>query len=249
MTNSEQTKSNPLLECAATVLSLAALFRGEERGADLEEDFRERIMAGFAEMERLAFERQIGMETARHAKYALAAYVDETVLGSSWSGRLNWMSNPLQLEMFGTHEAGEFFFEKLNTLRQGGEINADLLELYYICLQLGFEGIYKMRGLEQLTALQVDLRGQIDHYRGMVDPVISLDGVPKAGVLNRVRREVPYWVIGVVCVSTIFFTYIGYSVVVHRAMDSSLTVISASNEDIVDFAANNYDEDIFGPVL
>lgn len=242
----EEKNVNSLLECSAIIFTLTSLFRQDDHGINLEMDFRERLMAGFDEMERMAFDRKIGSETVRHAKYALAAYVDEMVLNSSWPGRTNWMSNPLQLEMFGVHEAGEGFFDKLNTLRQGGEINAEILELYYVCLQLGFEGIYKMRGLEKLTALHVDVRSQIDNFKGVVDPVLSLTGVPKAGILNRVRREVPYWVIGVVCVSIIFFTYIGYAVVVNNSMSTSVTTITDSNQYILKFIENNNDEDLFG---
>lgn len=227
---------NPLLQCGATVLSLVAPFRRGDRGVAVDGDFRERILAGFDEMERLAFEAQIATNILRDAKYALAAFVDEAVLSSSWPGRLAWMSKPLQLEMFGDHLAGEGFFDKLNLLRQGGESNADLLELYYVCLQLGFEGIYKIRGLEHLTALQVDLRSQIENYRGVVDPRLSPAGVAKVGLMAKVRREIPYWVIGVFTVSVVFFTYLGYSLVVNNLMNSSVVSITQSREAILRFA-------------
>ena len=87
-------------------------------------------MAGFDQMERMAFERQIAMVILKDAKYALAAFVDEAVMCSRWPGRTAWMSRPLQLEMFGDHVAGEGFFERLAQLRQGGEANLDLIELY-----------------------------------------------------------------------------------------------------------------------
>ncbi len=228
--NAESIRTNPLLECAEPIFSLLAVFTKGDRGASLELEYREKILAGFDTMERLAFERQIGSTALRDAKYALAAYIDEAVLSSDWPGRLEWMGRPLQLELFGDHLAGEGFFERLTQLRQGGEANADLLELFYTCLQLGFEGIYKIKGLEPLMALQVDLRSQIEGYQGVIDPRLSPAGVPAVPLIARVRREVPYWVITVVTVSVIFFTYLGYSLAVEKLVDSSLTTILASKD-------------------
>ena len=217
--------TNPLLECSQSLFSLVAPFREGDRGAGLDATYREKLLEGFDVLERLAFERQIGMVVLKDAKYALAAFVDEAVLTSAWPERSAWMSRPLQLEMFGDHVAGEGFFERLTVLRQGGESNLDLLELYYTCLQLGFEGVYKLRGLEQLMALQVDLRSQIEGYRGVLDPRLSPQGVPRGGLLGQVRREVPCWVVGVVTLALIFFTYSGYSYTVGRMSARSVAFI------------------------
>jgi type VI secretion system protein ImpK len=212
---------NLLLESSASVFALTAKLTSNAESGSLD-DFREQIITSFEVLERMAFERQIDTPTVQNAKYALAAYVDEAVLASDNPGRMEWMSNPLQLKFFGDHLAGENFFEKLNKLRQGGEKNLDLLELYYTCLQLGFEGMYKMRGLEALMALQVDLRSQIDGYRGIVDPKLAPDGVPKTSIIARVSRHVPYWVIVVVTMGMLFFSYTGYTVMLAKRVDEAL---------------------------
>jgi type VI secretion system protein ImpK len=225
----EQTKAsvNLLLECSASIFALTAKLRPNTDSGSLF-GFREQIIQSFELLERMAFERRIATSTVQDAIYALAAYVDEAVLASDNPGRMEWMSNSLQLKIFGEHLAGEHFFEELNKLRQGGEKNLDLLELYYTCLQLGFEGMYKMRGLEALMALQVDLRSQIDGYRGIVDPKLSPDGVPKTSIIARVSRHVPYWVIAVVTVGILFFSYTGYTVMLAQRVDESLS--SLENE-------------------
>jgi type VI secretion system protein ImpK len=224
---------NPLLECGETIFSLMAVFIKGDRGASLEPDYREKILSGFDIMERMAFERQIGSLALKDAKYALAAYIDEAILSSAWPGRSQWMSRPLQLELFGDHLAGEGFFDRLTQLRQGGEVNLDLLELYYVCLQLGFEGVYKIRGLEQLMALQVDLRSQIEGYRGVLDPKLSPEGVPAVPLIARVGREVPYWVIAVVTVAIIFFTHLGYSMALTKLADRSVASILSRKDAIL----------------
>ncbi len=233
-------KVNPLLECAAQLFALAAPLRaGREAQQNLPEDFREQVLAGFDVLERMTFERQIDTATVQEAKFALAAFVDESVMASEWPGRLDWMSRPLQLEFFGEHTAGERFFERLNKLRHGGEQNIDLLELYYVCLQLGFEGIYKVRGLEQLLALQVDLRGQIDAVRGVADPRLAPDGVVKNSVLARVGRQIPYWVIGAVTLAALVLGYGAYTAATYRATDRSLAAIERDIEFIAAYGAAN----------
>lgn len=227
-----QPRTNPLLECCTPLFALVAPFRKGDHGESLPEDYRQTLLNGFDELERMAFERQITMQTVKEAKYAMAAYIDEVVLSSRWPGRLDWMSKPLQLEFFGEHLAGEGFFEHLAQLRQGGEANLDVLELYYVCLQLGFEGVYRLRGLEQLMALQVDLRSQIDGYRGVVSPRLAPDGVPKESLLAQARREIPYWVIGTVTAGVIFFTYLTYTVLIDGFVHDSVEQIIAYNQQL-----------------
>ncbi len=223
---------NPLLECCTSLFALTAPFRGGDRGESLPGNYRERILAGFDEMERMAFERKITMQVVKDARYAMAAYVDEVVLTSQWPGRMDWMAKPLQLEFFGDHSAGEGFFTRLAELRQGGERNLDLLELYFVCLQLGFEGAYRFKGLEQLMALQVDLKAQIDGYRGTRSLRLSPRGLPRETAFTRARNEIPYWVIGTVTAAAVFFTYVGYSYVTDRMTEESVAAIAALHKDV-----------------
>ncbi len=79
------------------------------------------------------------------ARYALVAFIDEQVLKSSWSGRAEWMSQPLQLIFYREYTAGENFFVRLRSLLQSGS-RPLALEVYYLCLALGFRGAYGVRG-------------------------------------------------------------------------------------------------------
>ncbi len=223
---------NPILECCSELLAIVMPLRGGRESATLPDDFPERVLGGFDTLERMAFERQLSTAVVQEAKYALAAFVDESVLASEWFGRLEWMSQPLQLQFFGEHLAGEGFFQRLANLRQGGEANADILELYYVCLQLGFEGVYRLRGLEQLMALQVDLRSQIDGYRGVCDPRLSIHGAPRVGVLQRVGRHLPYWVIASVTVATVLVGYTGYAAVTENVTDKSVAAVAEAAESM-----------------
>ncbi len=218
---------NPLLECCATLFALTAPFRRADGGAGLPGDHGTRLVDAFDELERLAFERQLPARAVRDAKYAMAAYVDEMVLSSRWEGRRQWMQQPLQVMFFGDHLAGEGFYARLAELRQGGEECLDLLELYYVCLQLGFEGVYRLRGLEQLMALMVDLRDQIESRRGTPDPGLAPAAIPREGVFAQARREVPLWVIGVLATGLVVFPWIGYRLAADHVAERAVGRLAA----------------------
>src|SRR5262249_4232482 len=52
---------------------------------------------------------------------------------------------------------------------------ADLLEIYYLCFLLGYEGRYGLDEREKLEVLMDDLREQIGRIRG-AQPALSPDG-------------------------------------------------------------------------
>lgn len=232
---------NPILNCCEPLFALAAPLRDDSKASKLSEDFREQVLNEMTAIEKRAFDLQIGMVELKDAKYALTAFIDELVLNSSWTARNEWMAKPLQLEFFGEHTAGEGFFSRLATLRQGGEENVNLLEVFYYCLQLGFEGVYRVKGLEHLMALQVDLRAQIDSYRGTMDHTLASNGLPTHALINQVRRQVPYWVIAVVTVATVFFTYIGYSIASGNLAEASIDTIEKSQVLINNATTSRHD--------
>jgi len=79
------------------------------------------------------------------ARYALVAFIDEQILKSSWPGRVEWMNQPLQLVLYREFTAGENFFARLRALlNHGGHESA--LQIYYLCLALGFRGAYGVSG-------------------------------------------------------------------------------------------------------
>jgi len=86
-------------------------------------------------------------------KFALAAFVDETVLNTNSPLREEWEKFPLQLEYFGEHLAGVKFFEKLDELIKSIKTEADVVEVYYLCMLLGYKGKYKVYMEDQLQEL------------------------------------------------------------------------------------------------
>ena len=200
---------NLVLENSTSIFHLVMPLISGDKGASVSQDLRAKFTRGFDDFERRCYEMKLDAGRVSDAKYAIAAFVDEKVMGSAWQHKLTWMGKPLQLEYFGDNLAGEGFFQKLAKLRQSGDRNVDVLEIYYLCLQLGFEGMYRMRGLEQLQALQVDLRTQIADSRNRVPRTLSPHGI-SVTFMEKVQREVPYWAIAAVTIFLIFLAYISY---------------------------------------
>ena len=223
---------NLLLENSMNILHLVMPLISEDRGASTEQDLREKLTQGFDVFEKRCFELQLDTGSVTDVKYALAAFVDEKVMSSAWPYKLSWMGKPLQIEYFGDNLAGEGFFQKLTKLRQSGNRNIDALEVYYLCLQLGFEGMYRLRGLEQLQALQVDLRTQIADCRNRVPRTLSPHGVSGSSFIDKVQREVPYWVIGLVTLLLIFFTYLLLVFLLSNKADSVREILQDDGQRI-----------------
>ncbi len=95
--------------------------------------------------------KAIPKEDGDHAKFAIFSWIDEVILGSAWNQKEQWQRQQLQRTHFQTTDAGELFFERLNTL---GPHQNNVREVYYLCLAMGFSGRYIHEGddflLEQL---------------------------------------------------------------------------------------------------
>jgi type VI secretion system protein ImpK len=106
--------------------------------------FRAHIKQLLAAANRDAREQGYGEESARLAVYAFIAFLDESVLNSDQPMFSEWPRQPLQEEIFGDHLAGEIFYRHLQDLvgRQDSDELADVLEVFELCLLLGFRGRY-----------------------------------------------------------------------------------------------------------
>jgi len=83
------------------------------------------------------------------ARFAVCAWVDESILNSAWKEKNQWKREQLQRIYYRTTDAGEEFFERLNLL---GLDKRDVREVYYLCLALGFMGRYCHQGDEFLLS-------------------------------------------------------------------------------------------------
>ena len=106
-----------------------------------------------------------GGDDIRDAEFAIVAFLDEVILTSSDPGRQQWAQNPLGVDLFDEAAAGDVFFERLESLktRRNSTSLADLLEVYLLCLLLGFEGRFAGR--------KGDIHSHIDWLRKRIESI------------------------------------------------------------------------------
>jgi type VI secretion system protein ImpK len=147
----------------------------------------------FKALERDARGANYSVEQVKDTQYALCAFLDESVLRSGDNElRRHFELQPLQFRYFGVHLAGEGFFEKIDTLRGDVKQNLDVLEVYHLCLALGFEGKFSLGQKDQLRYLANTLGQDIARFR-KTPKALSPDWALPDQVSQMLRHEVPLW--------------------------------------------------------
>lgn len=185
------------------------------------EDFRERIRVFLAGFERGAKRLDASADDVYLAKFAYCALIDEVVLMSKLRLREVWERKPLQLEFFGEQLAGERFFEHLETLRQAGPERLQVLEVFHMCLLLGFQGRYILEGSEKLNYLTGRLGDDIAALRGK-RAVFAPHWAAPDRIVHALKRGVPLWVIGSVFALFALLAFIGLRWALERQTQADL---------------------------
>lgn len=163
------------------------------------ESFRNRTKTALQEVERDAIAAGYDGPDVRETHFAVVAFLDSVVLNSSEPIRAEWERKTLQEELFGQTDAGVVFFEKLERLRSRRDSQdlADILEVYLLCLLLGFEGRYSGGLRAELYSIQDKVRARIGDIRGETRR-ISPAGLPEelpAQAIVQAKRSIPYGLI------------------------------------------------------
>lgn len=156
------------------------------------------------------------------AKYAFCAAVDEIILRSPFRIREEWSRRPLQLVLFGDQLAGENFFLRLEDLRARGAAHLQALEVFHMCLLLGFQGRYLIEGLEKLNYMTARLGDEIAHMKGRTAAFAPHAERPDQ-IIHRLRSDLPLWVLCSVFALVCALGYAGLRGMLVRHTESSLT--------------------------
>lgn len=155
------------------------------------------------------------------AKYAFCAAVDEIILCSRFSMREEWERRPVQLVVFGDQLAGKHFFDRLETLRGKGRMHVQALEVFHMCLLLGFQGKYAIDGYEKLHYLTGRLGDEIAHIKGE-----SCAFAPRAQrpdqIVNKSRTELPLMALSTLFTLIALCAYLGLKSSLTRSTINSL---------------------------
>jgi len=147
---SETTTKNDLVTFAGPIFDL--VLRVKSGIVEPSNELRPKIASMLDDFEKRAERYRFNSKIVQVSKFALAAFVDETVLTNNFAMRNEWEKNPLQLQYFGEQLAGNKFFDKLEAMLKQIDTTADAVEIYYFCMLLGFKGRYAVYEQEKLMA-------------------------------------------------------------------------------------------------
>ena len=146
------------------------------------------------------------------ARYALCTLIDEAVSSTPWGGSAQWMKQSLLVTFYRETGGGEKFFLLLNKMGEQPGANIDLLEFFYACLALGFEGRFRVieGGKAQLEQTRERLFELIRRQRQQEDA--DLSGRWK-GIETKQRRmsgAFVVWLAVSACGLVLAAVYLGY---------------------------------------
>jgi type VI secretion system protein ImpK len=129
-------------------------------------------------------------EDTKLAAFAIVAFLDESVLTSRNPVFSAWSRSTLQHDLFGEHMAGETFFQYVQLLlsRRDSIETVDVLEVYYLCMLLGYRGRYGSSGNGELRAIMESIKGKTNRVRGGNSPLSPAWSLPGDAPLPK-RRD------------------------------------------------------------
>lgn len=162
-----------------TDIFLFTLYLRQSQSREGSEELYDRFVNLFDSMEGKAKAAGASDSDVWDVKYALAAFIDETV---GWESRL-------ELQLFGSNVAGEEFFGKLEQIKDA-KGRDEVLEIYYLCLALGFEGQY-VRRPEKLHSYITDFEQSVQSKR---IEMLSPNGERPKEKTARQGGGIPAWI-------------------------------------------------------
>ncbi|KQZ45104.1 DotU family type IV/VI secretion system protein [Duganella sp. Root1480D1] len=193
-----------------------------------EAEFAAAIRCFLDELNSQARELHIAAEDIESAKYAFCAALDETILASAFPLRDAWERRPLQLLLFGDQLAGEHFFDKLEQLRLKGSERLQALQVFHMCLLLGFKGRYALDDADRLSYLTARLGDEIAHLHGKGKGFAPHAARPD-NVAHKLQSNVPLWTTG----SIFFVAALASFGAMRYSLASSISTTLAAYQDVV----------------
>lgn len=162
------------------------LLRGDSHDVQSYDAARDKVETLLSRAEQTARSRGFSQDDIENAKFAVCAWIDETVLTSQWSEAPEWKKQQLQRVFFNTNNAGVDFFLRLEDL---GKNRTAVREVYVLCLCLGFHGRhFHEDDRDTLAAVRSDnlgmLLGDLAHEKDLAGAKIFPEAYWKQGKLT-----------------------------------------------------------------
>jgi type VI secretion system protein ImpK len=214
------------------ILTAITRLRSNRQAVSDAGSFRNQIKAAVASAEASATHKGYTTEDTRLATFAVVAFLDESILTANNPIFKEWPRMPLQEELFGVHTAGEMYFQCLDRLlaRPDSPQTADVLEVYALCLALGYRGRYGVGGQEGIRTVVATVTEKLQRIRGGPRP-LSLywapprDAAPQQAYDPWVRR-LGFGALGLFSVAVLLFIWFTIALVLGASGLASLAPLT-----------------------
>lgn len=166
---------NPLVDAAAYLLSIVSKLKqikSYRNLSKLHQELLEEMNIFQDSVKALGY----SSEYVLVSRYALCATLDDIICNTAWGAQGQWEQHSL-LATFNqdTSAQPERFFMILERICKDPQLYIDVMELMYICLSLGFKGIYRSTeySSNQLEQITNSLYKNIRHIRGDFSKILS----------------------------------------------------------------------------
>lgn len=227
-----RTGVNPLVAAASALFSLVSKLRHTEQYEN-SVALRENLVYEVKAFECAALERHYQAEQIILARYVICATLDETILQTQWGRESDWHQHSLVMAFDGDETTGERVFALLERLRNKTKDSIDLLEFFYLCLSLGFEGKYRFidNGHQSLYRLLDDLFRTIRRERGdKSSPLVMMKGARTSAPLKN-PPKLPLKRILLVLITMLGVIYFSFIMMLHLEIKPVYQLLSTIVSD------------------
>ena len=202
---------NALIEAANPILAAVPQIRHALRHPD-PATLRARLREQISKFETNARAAGIPDADIDCARYAVCALLDDAASATPW-GR-DWAGGGLLAELCQEQSGGESFFLRLDAMLARPAGHRELLQLFYVCLALGFEGRYRggEGGRQALAQTRARLHEILSEQQGQPSFELSFRWQGAPVPMRRVPAGIAIWSIASMCALLLGGLYFAYSV-------------------------------------
>ncbi|MDR3492504.1 MAG: type IVB secretion system protein IcmH/DotU [Gammaproteobacteria bacterium] len=202
VTHSPKSGLNPLVDAAAYLFSLMGklkLLKSYRHLSKLRNELTQEINLFQDAAKSLGY----NSEYILVSRYALCASLDDIISNTPWGAQGQWDSHNLMSAFNQESITQERFFVILERLVQDPSLYIDVMEFMYICLSLGFKGMYRSTEYNntQLEQITNALYKRIRAYRGDFSKILSPFPIKVFTAPKVAPTHWPSWIIVLLAVS------------------------------------------------
>lgn len=214
---------NPVVASASMVMTVSSRLRTIMTHDNVAQ-LQRQLIDELKNFENLARQANVANNHILSSRYLLCTMLDEIVLNTPWGATSRWGEHSLLSQFHNETSGGEKCFALLKRMLEDPSAHIDVLELFYQCLSLGFEGKFKLdpRGKEQLERISNALYQTISQFRGEFEPELSINWQSRARVKRSMMEYIPLWVVASCVALTLVLVFSGFRLWLYQSTEAEV---------------------------